>query len=144
MNARITASTLLLALAFGLAPASADNVKIKYILQCGAAKSVPPDDDADPIFQTRIVATTDGEIYVRHFAASGARYDRNSQYRGLKFWSENNADNWSGVSIKHPDRTMVGRLSMGNVEKHYRGGQLESITTNICRFTEPGPEGEKS
>ena len=64
---------LFAALAIGLAPAGADNVKIKYILQCGAAKSVPPDDDADPVFQTRIVATTDGEIYIRHFAASGAR-----------------------------------------------------------------------
>jgi hypothetical protein len=38
---------LFVALAIGLAPASADNVKIKYVLQCGAAKSVPPDDDAD-------------------------------------------------------------------------------------------------
>jgi hypothetical protein len=145
-----TASTLL-ALAIGLAPASADNVKIKYVLQCGAAKSVPPDDDADPIFQTRIVATTDGEIYIRHFAASGERYDRNSQYRDLRFWSETNTDNWSGVSIRHPDRTMVGRVQMDKsnrwveyIEKHYRGGKLESTTTNICRFAEPGPEGEKS
>src|SRR5215468_3399091 len=81
-----------LALAIGLAPASADNVKLKYILQCGAAKSVPPDVDPDPVFQTRIVATTDGQIYVRHFAASGERYDRNSQYRDMKFWSESNAD----------------------------------------------------
>jgi hypothetical protein len=147
---KITASTLL-ALAIGLAPASADNVKIKYVLQCGAAKSVPPDDDADPVFQTRIVATTAGEIYIRHFAASGARYDRNSQYRDLRFWSETDADNWSGVSIKYPDRTMVGRIQMDKtkrwveyIEKHYRGGKLESTTTNICRFAEPGPEGEKS
>jgi hypothetical protein len=152
MNARITASTLL-ALAIGLAPASADNVKLKYVLQCGAAKAVPPEsDDADPVFQTRIVATTDGQIYVRHFAASGERYDRNSQYRDMKFWSESNADNWSGVSIKQPDRTMVGRLQMDKtkrwveyVEKLYRGGKLEMTTTHICRFAEPGPvEGEKS
>jgi hypothetical protein len=148
MNARITASTLL-ALAIGLAPASADNVKIKYILQCGAAKSVPPDDDADPVFQTRVVATTDGQIYVRHFAASG--YDRNAQYRDLRFWSESNADLWSGVSIKQPDRTMVGRLQMDKTqrwveytEKLYRGGKVEMTTTHICRFAEPGPEGEKS
>jgi hypothetical protein len=66
----LTIGALLAALA---TPASADDVKLKYILQCGAAKSVPPDSDPDPIFQTRIVATTTGEIYIRHFAASGAR-----------------------------------------------------------------------
>jgi hypothetical protein len=145
-------TTLIIAVCLALAtPASADNVKLKYVLQCGAAKSVPPDDDADPIFQTRIIATTDGEIYIRHFAASGARYDRNSQYRDLRFWSETDADNWSGVSIKYPDRTMVGRIQMDKtkrwveyIEKHYRGGKLESTATNICRFAEPGPEGEKS
>jgi hypothetical protein len=140
---------LFAALAIGLNPASAED--LKYVLQCGNAKSVPPDDDPDPIFQTRIVATTTGEIYIRHFAASGERYDRNSQYRDVKFWSDGKTDNWSGVSIKHPDRTMVGRLQMDKtnrwveyIEKHYRGGKLESTTTSVCRYIDNDVKGEKS
>ena len=106
---------LLAALAIGLNPASAGDIKFK-MLQCGNAKSVPPDSDPDPVFQTRIVTTATGEIYIRHFAASGVRYTRNEQYRDLKFWSDEKTDNWSGVSINHPDRTMVGRLQYGLTE----------------------------
>jgi hypothetical protein len=45
------------------------STEIKYVLQCGNAKSVPPDDD-DPVLLTRIVAIADGEtqngeIYIR-------------------------------------------------------------------------------
>jgi Putative MetA-pathway of phenol degradation len=63
---------------------------------------------------TRIVAiangeTQNGEIYIRHFVASGENYTCNKQYRDLRFWSEGNADYWSGTSVKYPDRTMVGR-----------------------------------
>jgi hypothetical protein len=106
---------LLAALAIGLNPASAGDINFK-MLQCGNAKSVPPDSDPDPVFQTRIVTTATGEIYIRHFAASGVRYTRNEQYRDLKFWSDEKTDNWSGVSINHPDRTMVGRLQYGLTE----------------------------
>jgi len=79
----------LLALTTVPATASPD---IKYVLQCGNAKSVPPDDD-DPVLLTRIVAIADGEtqngeIYIRHFVASGENYTRNKQYRDLRFWSE--------------------------------------------------------
>jgi hypothetical protein len=68
----------LLALTTVPAMASPD---IKYVLQCGNAKSVPPDDD-DPVLLTRIVAIADGEtqngeIYIRHFVASGENYTRN-------------------------------------------------------------------
>jgi hypothetical protein len=61
--------------------------EIKYVLQCGNAKSVPPDDD-DPVLLTRIVAIADGEtqngeIHIRHFVASGENYTRNKQYRDL-------------------------------------------------------------
>ena len=99
-------------LALTTVPAMA-SPEIKYVLQCGNAKSVPPDDD-DPVLLTRIVAIADGEtqngeIYIRHFVASGENYTRNKQYRDLRFWSEGNADYWSGTSVKYPDRTMVGR-----------------------------------
>jgi hypothetical protein len=121
---------------------------IKYVLQCGNAKSVPPDDD-DPVLLTRIVAIADGEtqngeIYIRHFIASGENYTRNKQYRDLRFWSEGKADYWSGTSAKFPDRTMVGRIGIHSgrkwieyVEKHYRGGKLESTTTFACRPIKP-------
>jgi len=83
---------LALGLAAAAAPAMAATAEIKYVLQCGNAKSVPPDDD-DPVLLTRIVAiaggeTQNGEIYVRHFVASGENYTRNKQYRDLRFWSE--------------------------------------------------------
>jgi len=60
----------------------ATTAEIKYVLQCGNAKSVPPDDDSDPVLLTRIVAiangeTRNGEIYIRHFVASGENYTRN-------------------------------------------------------------------
>src|SRR5262249_59187830 len=49
------------------------------------------------------------------------------------------------------DRTMVGRLQMDKskrwveyAEKLYRGGKLEMTPTHICRFSEPGPEWQKS
>jgi len=44
-----TGQTLVLfaALFIGLNPANADNIKFKYLLQCGNAKSVPPDSDTD-------------------------------------------------------------------------------------------------
>ena len=77
---------VLILLAIGLAaiaaPAMAATAEIKYVLQCGNAKSVPPDDDSDPVLLTRIVAlasgeTQNGEIYIRHFVASGENYTRN-------------------------------------------------------------------
>jgi hypothetical protein len=153
---------LALGLAAAAAPAMATTPDIKYVLQCGNAKSVPPDDDSDPVLLTRIVAITNGEtqngeIYIRHFVASGENYTRNKQYRDLRFWSEKEADYWSGTSAKYPDRTMVGRIGIHNkrqwieyVEKHYRGGKLESTTTFACRPIKPEireedwKEGKKS
>src|SRR5207253_8243348 len=55
---------------------------LKYALECGAAKTTPPDDDSDPIYKTKI-AVTDKVIYVVHYAASGETYIRNEQYRDL-------------------------------------------------------------
>ena len=91
-------------------PTIAANANIKYALECGAAKSTPPDNDySDPIYKTKI-AVTDKVIYVVHYAASGETYIRNEQYRDQRFWGQEKTDNWSGVSIKRPDWTMVGRL----------------------------------
>jgi hypothetical protein len=46
--------------------------------------------------------------------------------------------------VKFPDRTMVGRIGIHSgrkwieyVEKHYRGGKLESTTTFACRPIKP-------
>src|SRR2546429_7387071 len=80
-------------LAAAAAPSIAATAEIKYVLQCGNAKSVPPDDDSDPVLLTRIVAirngeSQNGEVYIRHFVASGENYTRNKQYRDLRFWSE--------------------------------------------------------
>jgi hypothetical protein len=88
---------LALLLAAAAAPAIAATAEIKYVLQCGNAKSLPPDDDSDPVLLTRIVAiangeSQNGEIYIRHFVASGENYTRNKQYRDLRFWSEGNAE----------------------------------------------------
>jgi hypothetical protein len=86
---------------------------VKYALECGATKCVPScDDDPDPVYRTRVARAVTGEIVVVHYAASGETYVRNDQYRDLRFWTDGKADNWSGVSIKRPDWTMVGRLQI--------------------------------
>jgi hypothetical protein len=96
------------ALAIVAQPATAENAKdLKYALECGAAKITPPEDDSDPIYKTKI-AVTDKLIYVVHYAASGETYIRNEQYRNQRFWGQEKTDNWSGVSIRRPDWTMVG------------------------------------
>jgi hypothetical protein len=60
-------------------PATAENANnLKYALECGAAKTTPPDDDADPIYKTKIAAT-DNVIYVVHYAASGETYIRKAR-----------------------------------------------------------------
>jgi integrase len=52
----------------------AANVNLKYALECGAAKTTPPDNDySDPIYKTKI-AVTDKVIFVVHYAASGETY----------------------------------------------------------------------
>ena len=134
-----------------MAPHQVIAADLKYALECGATKSVPADDDPDPIFRTRIARAVTGEIVVVHYAASGETYVRNDQYRDLKFWSAGKTDNWSGVSIKRPDWTMVGRLQMDKtdrwaeyVEKLYQGGKLQSASTSVCRFIDTGSQGEKS
>ena len=71
MSKRRVRLLLALGLAAAAAPAMAATADIKYVLQCGNAKSVPPDDDSDPVLLTRIVAIADaetrnGEIYIRH------------------------------------------------------------------------------
>jgi hypothetical protein len=98
------------ALVMMASPAIADNVNLKYALECGAAKTTPPDNDySDPIYKTKI-AVTDKVIFVVHYAASGETYIRNEQYRDQRFWRQEETDNWSGVSIKRPDWTMVGTI----------------------------------
>ena len=121
-------------------PTIAENANIKYALECGAAKSTPPDNDySDPIYKTKI-AVTDKVILVVHYAASGETYIRNEQYRDLRFWGQEKADNWSGVSIKRPDWTMVGtiRIEKGDqwveyIEKLFVGGKLQATTVSVCR-----------
>src|SRR5262245_58779645 len=123
-----------------MAPASAENAKnLKYALECGAAKVTPPDDEADPIYKTKI-AVTDKVIFVVHYAASGETYIRNEQYRDLRFWGQDKADNWSGVSIKRPDWTMVGTIRMEKgrqwieyIEKLFSGGKLQTTIVSVCR-----------
>jgi hypothetical protein len=146
----------LVLLAALVTPASAENIKFRYVLQCSAVKSVPPDNDPDPIFQIRIVATENGAIYIRHFAASGEHYTRNEQYRDIRSWTEDSqsmgkTDNWSGTSVRHPDRTMVGQIRPNKtsqwieyVEKAYRGGKITSTTTSVCRFVNTDTKGERS
>src|SRR5262245_2634279 len=129
------------------APAIAENAgNLKYALECGAAKTTPSDDESDPIYKTKI-AVTDKVIYVVHYAASGETYIRNEQYRDLRFWGQAKTDNWSGVSIKRPDWTMVGtiRIDKGGqwieyIEKLFSGGKLQTTIVSVCRPI-PGSKG---
>ena len=107
-------------------------------LECGAAQSTPRDNDPDPIYKTKI-AVTDQVMYVEHYAASGKTFSRNEQYRDQRFWRAEKTENWSGVSVKRPDRRMVGsiRIDKGGqraeyTEKLYRGGKLEVTIVSVC------------
>jgi len=120
-------------------PTIAADAKLKYALECGATKSTPPDADPDPIYKTKI-AVTDKDIYVVHYAASGETYIRSEQYRDQRFWAQEGTDNWSGVSVKRPDLTMVGSLRMDKggqwveyTEKLFREGKLETTIVSVCR-----------
>src|SRR5262249_22488891 len=71
---------------------------------------------------------------------SGKTFSRNEQYRDQRFLRAENTDNWSGVSVKRPDRTMVGTIRMDKggqreeyTEKVYRGGKLEMTVVIVCR-----------
>jgi len=128
-----------LALVMMAPPTFAATDNIKYALECGAAKSTPPDADTDPIYKTKI-AVSDKVILVVHYAASGETYIRNEQYRDLRFWKQDETDNWSGVSVKRPDLTMVGtiRMEKGNqwveyTEKLFREGKLDTTIVSVCR-----------
>jgi hypothetical protein len=131
-------------------PTTAENSNdLKYGLECGAAKTTPPDDHSDPIYKTKI-AVTDKVMYVVHYAASGETYIRNEQYRDLRFWGQEKTDNWSGVSIRRPDRTMVGTLRIDKggqwveyIEKLFSGGKLETTIVSVCRPI-PGSKGPSS
>jgi hypothetical protein len=75
-----------------------------------------------------------------HYAASGETYIRNEQYRDQRFWGKEETDNWSGVSIKRPDWTMVGtiRIDKGGqwieyIEKLFSGGKLQTTIVSVCR-----------
>jgi hypothetical protein len=127
------------ALVMMASPTTAANGNIKYALECGAHKSTPPDADPDPIYKTKI-AVTDKVIFVVHYAASGATYIRNEQYRDQRFWGQEETDNWSGVSVKRPDLTMVGSIRMDKAgqwveytEKLFRAGKLETTIVSVCR-----------
>ena len=128
------------ALVMMASPTIAENVNLKYALECGAAKTTPPDNDySDPIYKTKI-AVTDKVIFVVHYAASGETYIRNEQYRDQRFWGQEETDNWSGVSIKRPDWTMVGtiRIDKGRqwieyIEKLFSGGKLQTTIVSVCR-----------
>jgi hypothetical protein len=70
----------------------------------------------------------------------GETYIRNEQYRDQRFRVLEKTDYWAGVSIKRPDRTMVGTIRMDKggqwaqyIEKLFRGRKLEATIVSVCR-----------
>ena len=67
-----------------------------------------------------------------------------------RFWGQEKTDNWSGVSIKRPDWTMVGtiRIDKGGqwieyIEKLFSAGKLQTTIVSACRPI-PGSKGPSS
>src|SRR5262249_15790099 len=129
----------------------AGNASIIENYECGAAKSSPPDSDRDPVYKTKLQTVGMGAQYVLHaflvdhYAASGKVYSRDDQYRDRRYWSTSISENWSGISIKNPSLTMVGRLMedtrnrptrLTYVEKLFRSGRLETTIVSVCRPVE--------
>jgi hypothetical protein len=110
--------------------------------ECGATKSSPLDNDRDPIIKIKLqIVMHPNKFYsfnVDHYAASGKIYSRQDQYRDRRYWSNDKADSWSGVSVKMPNLTMVGSIKADGhyVEQQFRGGKLQSTTTSACRAIE--------
>jgi len=113
---------------------------------CAGFKVSPPErKDDDPVVSTEIEVgfEMDGKrprLDVTHTTLKGEVYKRAEQYRDIRFWSATYSDNWSGVSVKNPRRTMVGRMTYDRDEHHPRGyieqsfvnGRLERTTTSVC------------
>jgi peptidoglycan/xylan/chitin deacetylase (PgdA/CDA1 family) len=115
------------------------------LLECAGFKTVPTESvDRDPVVKSSIhlYKARDEKptgFEVKHETLKGETYARNDQYRDLRFWSDRNGDYWSGVSVKNPQRTMVGQLAYDPtisarryIEKSFIGGKLDQTTTSIC------------
>jgi len=110
----LIATALALTAAMG---ANAAQASIVETYECGATKSTPPDNDRDPIVKIKlqiVISAGSNEFRtfdVDHYAASGKIYSRQDQYRDRRYWSNDKADSWSGVSVRMPNLTMVGSIN---------------------------------
>jgi hypothetical protein len=115
-------------------------------VKCAGFKVVPPElIDSDPVVATFVhVAIVRDQLHafeVKHATLGGDTFDRTTQYRDIRMWSDRSGDYWSGVSIKNPRRTMVGQLGFDGsrgiaarryIEKLFVGRKLERTTTSVC------------
>src|SRR6516162_11771682 len=133
-----TLKKLLAAVALACALVAPAHASIVETYECGATKSSPVDNDRDPIVKIKlqiVISAGSNEFRafdVDHYAASGKVYSRQDQYRDRRYWSNDQADSWSGVSVKVPGLTMVGSLdSKGHyAERTYQAGKLRVTTTS--------------
>jgi hypothetical protein len=136
--------TLTIAAVTTLLLTGAAQASIVETYECGATKSNPPDNDRDPIVKIKlqiVISAGSNEFRafdVDHYAASGKIYSRQDQYRDRRYWSNDKADSWSGVSIRMPNLTMVGSINSKGyyVEKQFDGGRLKGTITSACRAVE--------
>jgi hypothetical protein len=117
-------------------------------LECGQIRYTPSDNSRDPIIKIKVTMSwSPASVHnptgfeVEHYSAAGQVYSREDQYRDIRMWSTKVSDNWSGVSIRNPELTMVGTVygERGRklyVEKIFKRGQLETTINSTCRFVE--------
>jgi hypothetical protein len=120
--------------------ARTDPVGDERLYECAGFKRTPPEAlERDPVVKT--IIDVEQNFFVKHQTLAGFSYIRNEQYRDIRTWTRNGEHYWSGVSIKNPARTMIGKLAWDDsrgiaarryVEKSYRGKMLESTVISTC------------
>jgi hypothetical protein len=112
-------------------------------MACRNHRSTPPDADPDPVVITLL--TFDDTFGAAHTTRSGKTYVRGDQYRDIKVWTGDSANEvyWSGVSKRNPNKRMTGSLVTAGddyryTEKTYNGGRLETTVVSNCASADGG------
>lgn len=138
VRALVGLMTALLLMAFAPAPALAETA-----LELACTPIPGPAAESDPIVAVH-VGVRGPEWRVTHVAASGARYERSSQY-SMHDASTANSLSWFGTLIERPYLKMVGRLvRQGNVfsyEEEILDARIGDAPTIVSR-AQCAPSGQ--
>jgi hypothetical protein len=145
----LVALNVVAAIVVAIMPARAQPLD-RFSLACAGFKTNPPEtDDHDPVVLTEVMLITSGRgkdrelvsMDVSHLTLAKETFSRAKQYRDIRFWTDRDNLYWSGVSIKNPQRKMVGQLNANAdreewhyIERLFLEGRLDRTTTSACKI----------